>query len=128
MNAPGQTESRPAWPLPASARPLRVLHLNAGNLFRGVETFLVTLARRRALCPQLEPAFGLCFPGRLEDELTSADFLSEKERRLAVQEIRPPSCGCSVSPTQALTGSSNLRRHHRRPITAPNQERDFAGS
>jgi glycosyltransferase involved in cell wall biosynthesis len=53
-------------------RPLRVLHVSAGNLFGGVETFLVTLARRRSVCPAMEPAFATCFPGRLRDELAAA--------------------------------------------------------
>jgi glycosyltransferase involved in cell wall biosynthesis len=48
---------------------LRVLHLNAGNLFGGIETYLLTLARQRHLCPAMEPHFGLCFAGRLEQEL-----------------------------------------------------------
>mgnify|MGYP005841770071 CR=1 FL=1 len=48
---------------------LRVLHLNAGNLFGGIETYLLTLARQRYLCPAMEPHFGLCFTGRLEQEL-----------------------------------------------------------
>jgi len=34
----------------------------------GVETYLVTLARCRGLCPGMEPAFGLCFRGRLWDD------------------------------------------------------------
>ncbi|MBA2226052.1 glycosyltransferase [Thermogemmata fonticola] len=48
---------------------LRVLHLNAGNLFGGIETYLLTLARQRHLCPAMELHFGLCFAGRLEQEL-----------------------------------------------------------
>lgn len=51
---------------------MRVLHLAAGNMFGGVETYLVTLARLRHLCPAMEPHFGLCFPGRLRDELAAA--------------------------------------------------------
>jgi glycosyltransferase involved in cell wall biosynthesis len=51
---------------------VRVLHLTAGNLYGGVETYLVTLARCRHLCPEMEPEFALCFPGRLRDELTAA--------------------------------------------------------
>jgi glycosyltransferase involved in cell wall biosynthesis len=49
-----------------------VLHLTAGNLFGGIETYLLTLARLRHLCPEMEPHFGLCFPGRLRDELLAA--------------------------------------------------------
>jgi glycosyltransferase involved in cell wall biosynthesis len=48
---------------------MKVLHLAAGNLFGGVETYLLTLARLRNLCPAMEPHFALCFPGRLRDEL-----------------------------------------------------------
>jgi glycosyltransferase involved in cell wall biosynthesis len=50
---------------------MRVLHLAPGNLFGGIENFLVTLARYRHLTPAIEPCFGLCFPGRLRDELAA---------------------------------------------------------
>jgi glycosyltransferase involved in cell wall biosynthesis len=49
-----------------------VLHLSAGNLFGGVETYLLTLARQQRLAPEMEPYFGICFPGRLRDELAAA--------------------------------------------------------
>lgn len=48
---------------------MRVLHINAGNLFGGVETLLITLARFRALTPDVELEFGLCFDGPLSAEL-----------------------------------------------------------
>ena len=51
---------------------MRVLHLAAGNLFGGVETYLLTLARLRHFCPEIEPQFGVCFPGRLREELAAA--------------------------------------------------------
>ncbi len=41
----------------------------SGNLFGGIETVLVTLARLRHLCPSMIPSFAVCFPGRLEEEL-----------------------------------------------------------
>jgi glycosyltransferase involved in cell wall biosynthesis len=47
----------------------RVLHVAAGNLFGGVETFLVTLARYRERVPELDSEFALCFEGRLATEL-----------------------------------------------------------
>lgn len=50
-------------------RVLRVLHLHSGNLYGGVETLMVTLARLRHLCPGMEPHFGLCYEGRLSREL-----------------------------------------------------------
>jgi glycosyltransferase involved in cell wall biosynthesis len=51
---------------------VKVLHLAAGNLFGGIETYLLTLARLRHLCPEMVPHFGVCFPGRLRDELLAA--------------------------------------------------------
>lgn len=47
----------------------RVLHLAAGNLYGGVETFLVTLARSPR---RLEHRFALFFEGRLATELRAA--------------------------------------------------------
>jgi glycosyltransferase involved in cell wall biosynthesis len=48
---------------------MNVLHLTAGNMYGGIETLFVTLARRRDLCPAMTPRFGLCFEGRLSKEL-----------------------------------------------------------
>ncbi len=50
----------------------RVLHINYGKLYGGVETVLITLAKFRSLCPDMEPCFALCETGRLSDELTQA--------------------------------------------------------
>ena len=52
---------------------MRVLHLYSGNLYGGVETLLVTLARYRHLCPNMEPHYGLCFEGRLSEELRASE-------------------------------------------------------
>jgi glycosyltransferase involved in cell wall biosynthesis len=49
-----------------------VLHLNSGNLYGGVETILVTLARLQSLCPGMESHFGVCHEGRLTRELLEA--------------------------------------------------------
>jgi len=49
---------------------MRVLHVSSGNLYGGVETALVALARFRNLCPAMEPEFALCFEGRLSRELS----------------------------------------------------------
>jgi glycosyltransferase involved in cell wall biosynthesis len=51
---------------------MRVVHVHSGNLYGGIETLLVTLARCRDLCPSMEPHFALCFQGRLSDELLGA--------------------------------------------------------
>src|SRR5437660_1182695 len=48
---------------------MRLLHLYSGNLFGGVESYLIAVAKFRSLAPDLEPHFGLCFPGRMRDEL-----------------------------------------------------------
>src|SRR5262249_32068280 len=48
---------------------MRILHVSAGNLFGGVETNLVTLARQRSQCPEMDPQFALCFEGRLAELL-----------------------------------------------------------
>jgi glycosyltransferase involved in cell wall biosynthesis len=48
---------------------LRVLHVHSGNLYGGVETFLLTLARQQTSLPALQHHFALCFEGRLSDQL-----------------------------------------------------------
>jgi len=48
---------------------MRILHIGSGNLFGGVETMLLTMARQRHLCPRMEPAFSVCFEGRFSAEL-----------------------------------------------------------
>lgn len=48
---------------------VRVLHLNAGNLYGGVETLLTTLGSFRHLCTSMEPHFATCFGGRSSREL-----------------------------------------------------------
>lgn len=57
---------------PEASAPLRVLHLNPGNLYGGVETLLTTLARFRHLNPALEPHFACCFEARSTAELREA--------------------------------------------------------
>lgn len=51
---------------------MRVLHLYSGNMYGGVETMLVTLARERYKCASMEPHFGLCFEGHLSTGLHAA--------------------------------------------------------
>ncbi len=48
---------------------VRVLHLCAGNLYGGVERIVAECARSRARCPSLDPVFGVCFDGRLSEEI-----------------------------------------------------------
>ena len=48
---------------------MRILHICSGNLYGGVETIQVTLARYRGECAEIEPHFTVCFEGRLSQEL-----------------------------------------------------------
>lgn len=50
---------------------MRVLHVHSGNIYGGVETIMVTLAREWELCPSMEPHFALCFEARLSNELAA---------------------------------------------------------
>jgi hypothetical protein len=54
---------------------MRVLHVYGGNLYGGIETMLVTLARTRSLCPALDQEVALCFDGRLSVELAATGIL-----------------------------------------------------
>ena len=66
---------------------MRLLHVHSGNLFGGVETLLVTLARYRHLCAGLESRFAVCFEGRLQAELSA---LGQAPRLLAAARLRKP--------------------------------------
>jgi glycosyltransferase involved in cell wall biosynthesis len=48
---------------------VRVLHVHSGNLYGGVETFLVSLARFRSLAPSMEMSAALTTDGRIAGEL-----------------------------------------------------------
>ena len=52
---------------------MRVLHVHSGNLWGGIESFLVTLARTHSASRELTSEFALCFGGRLRDELGAAN-------------------------------------------------------
>jgi glycosyltransferase involved in cell wall biosynthesis len=71
----------------AAGVPLRVLHVSSGNLYGGVETALVALARFRHLCPAMEPEFALSFEGRLSNELTETGV---KVHQLGAVRTRKP--------------------------------------
>jgi len=51
---------------------MNVMHADAGNLYGGIETLLVALARFREACPGMDPEFALCYEGRLANELNAA--------------------------------------------------------
>src|SRR5690348_12723473 len=48
---------------------MKVLHLASGNLYGGIETFLVTLAKLQGAVEGLENVFLLGYQGRLSEEL-----------------------------------------------------------
>jgi glycosyltransferase involved in cell wall biosynthesis len=50
---------------------MRVLHLYSGNLFGGIETLLLTIAKHQGSCTDLRHEFCLCFEGRLSRKLRS---------------------------------------------------------
>jgi len=51
---------------------VRVLHVHSGNLYGGVETFLLSLARFRALAPSMEMSVALTSDGRIARDLRDA--------------------------------------------------------
>ncbi len=51
---------------------IRVLHISSGNLFGGIETFLIGLAENRGLCSEMEAEYALCFEGKLSKQLSAA--------------------------------------------------------
>ena len=53
-------------------KPIKVLHLASGNLYGGIEKILTTFAKNQACSPDLLQDFGVCFHGRLRNELIEA--------------------------------------------------------
>jgi glycosyltransferase involved in cell wall biosynthesis len=83
---------------------MKVLHVYAGNLFGGVETLLVTLARERQLEPKMEAQFAICFEGRLATELVSTGV---KVHQLGAVKLRNP-----VSVLRARARLKQVIRHN----------------
>jgi glycosyltransferase involved in cell wall biosynthesis len=57
---------------------MRVLHVSSGNLFGGIETMLLTLARNRNQRTGLETEIALCYAGRLGEELEKVGCLAHQ--------------------------------------------------
>ncbi|HYP13714.1 MAG TPA: glycosyltransferase family 4 protein [Bryobacteraceae bacterium] len=51
---------------------MRVLHVSSGNMYGGLETCLVTLARYASSCPELQSDFCVCYEGKLKKDLSAA--------------------------------------------------------
>jgi glycosyltransferase involved in cell wall biosynthesis len=85
---------------------MRVLHVHSGNLYGGVETLMVTLARNRNLCPPMEPHFALCFESRLKEELTATEVPVHSLGKVRVS--RPPSVMRARSALRELLGRESF--------------------
>lgn len=66
---------------------MRVLHLYAGNLYGGIETYLVALAKTQALLPQMQHEFALCFSGRLSAELQDAGAVVHQLGTVQIRKV-----------------------------------------
>jgi len=64
-----------------------VLHLCAGNLYGGVERIVAECAADRGLCSRMSPSFGVCFEGRLAQEIDASG--GECERLGPARMSRP---------------------------------------
>ncbi|MBE9010115.1 glycosyltransferase family 4 protein [Pseudanabaenaceae cyanobacterium LEGE 13415] len=70
---------------------MRILHLYAGNLFGGIETYLITLAKTHL--PHIQHEFALCFEERLSSELQQAGAIVHP---LGAAKIRYPWTVCKA--------------------------------
>ena len=68
---------------------MQVLHLHSGNLYGGVETYLLTLAREAACAPGMRSEFAVCFDGRFSQALRDLGW--EPQQLGAVRLSRPQS-------------------------------------
>src|SRR5258708_5898653 len=57
---------------------MQILHVYSGNLFGGIETVLLTLAKHRTVCPALQSSVALCFDGRRSRELEATGVALHK--------------------------------------------------
>ena len=87
---------------------MRVLHVYSGNLYGGIETLLVTMARTRALCPAIEPEVALCFEGRLSAELAATGV--PVHHLPAARASRPQTIGRARRALAAVVASGRFDR------------------
>ena len=78
---------------------MRVVHVTSGRLFGGIEQMLVTMARERAVTPEVDVTFAVAAPGRLEDELGARGV-----QVLALGDVR------LSRPVSVIQARSRLRR------------------
>lgn len=87
---------------------MRILHVYSGNLFGGIETILVALARGRSLCQDADHEFALAFQGRLERELVGAG--ARVHHLGAVRMSRPTTARAARARLGGLLGSTAFDR------------------
>ena len=87
---------------------MRVLHVHSGNLYGGVETILVTLARYQDLYPQMESHFALCFEGRLSEELLVAGAPVYRLGKTRLRQLRSVMRGRRILRDLVAQGSFDL--------------------
>jgi glycosyltransferase involved in cell wall biosynthesis len=85
---------------------MRVLHVHSGNLYGGVETFLLTLARCRGMAPSMETTVALCFEGRIAEGLRA-----EQVRTPMLGEVRLRRPDMIWRARQALTSILERERY-----------------
>jgi glycosyltransferase involved in cell wall biosynthesis len=106
---------------------VRVLHVHSGNLYGGVETFLLSLARFRALAPSMDMSMALTSDGRIAAELREAGvpvtilgearisrpvtvWRARRELASLLQSRRPDVIVCHQAWPLAIFGSVAKRR------------------
>jgi glycosyltransferase involved in cell wall biosynthesis len=100
---------------------MKVLHICSGNLYGGVETIQVTLARHSNSSDGVKHSFAVCFEGRLSSELANCGVPVHKlhavrlrnplsvwkvraKLRKLLSESRPDAVICHSTWTQAIFG------------------------
>jgi glycosyltransferase involved in cell wall biosynthesis len=71
MTARDQLENAALREARGCNRRLRILHVQSGREYGGIQRMLVCLAESRELCPSLEPEFVLCYQEQLARELAA---------------------------------------------------------
>src|SRR5262245_11530751 len=85
---------------------MRLLHVYSGNLFGGIETMLLAIARQKSGSPVSE--YALCFEGRLSRELRAAG--AQVHRLAEVRVSRPQTIRRARRALHALLNSGRFDR------------------
>ena len=85
---------------------MRVLHVYSGNLFGGIETILVSIARGQGRIPEVAHEFALSFEGRLSEDLEAAG--ARVHRLPSVRASRPHSVRAARRALARIVGVGNV--------------------